>query len=259
MGRERGNMDRRWRLVRARPEAVPASLRRMYQRLPRPGGRTARPWLIGFGVVAVVLGLLGWVVFGTSVLGVRDVRVTGSEIASPDQVRVVAAVVHGSPLARVDVGAVARRVRTLPSVADVAVVRAWPDTLVIAITERVALATVAAGDGFAILDAEGVVFRTAEERPADLILIRLTAPGPDDPATRAALQVATALTPELRARLRWLVAESPTGIRLQLTGGRVIVWGDAEQSRTKAMVATSLLDQPGKTIDVSAPEVVTVS
>ena len=39
----------------------------------------------------------------------------------------------------------------------------------------------------------------------------------------------------------------------------VIVWGDAQQNETKALVATSLLGRPGRTIDVSAPDVVTVS
>src|SRR6185503_19603877 len=79
---------RRWRLVRARPEAVPTSLRRMYRRLPR--SRSARPWAYGALAVAV-LAALGWVVLATSVLGVRSVEVTGSAVATPEEVRAVAA------------------------------------------------------------------------------------------------------------------------------------------------------------------------
>jgi cell division protein FtsQ len=56
-----------------------------------------------------------------------------------------------------------------------------------------------------------------------------------------------------------LSANSPTAIRLELTGGRVVVWGGADQSDVKARVATALLARPGKTIDVSAPEVAATS
>ena len=249
-------MSRRWRLVRARPEAVPTSLRRVYRRMPRP--RSARPWLYG-GLVLAVLVALGWVVLGTSVLGVRAVVVSGNRIASSDQVRAAAAVAPGTPLARVDTGAVAQRVRELAPVGSVAVSRGWPHTLVIEITERTPLAAVAVADGYGIVDAEGVVFQVLRRRPANLPLVRVAAPGPSDPATRAALRVVRALTPELRDRLQAVEADAPTRIRVRLRGDRVILWGDAEQSETKALVATSLLDRPGRTIDVSAPDVVTVS
>jgi cell division protein FtsQ len=96
--------------------------------------------------------------------------------------------------------------------------------------------------------------------PKGLILVRLTAgAGPADPATRAAARVVAALTPELRAKIRTLVVESPTNIRLELAGGVVVVWGDAERSDVKAMVATALLSQARQRIDVSAPEVAAVS
>ena len=52
---------------------------------------------------------------------------------------------------------------------------------------------------------------------------------------------------------------APTRISLELTDGRTVVWGDATDNDDKAIVATALLGQPGKTIDVSAPNVVTVN
>jgi cell division protein FtsQ len=246
---------RRWRLVRARPEAVPTSLRRVYRRVPRP--RSTRPWWYAAAALAVVAAL-AWVVFGTSTLGVRTVAVSGTRIASADEVRAAAAVAPGTPLARVDTDAVARQVGDLAPVDTVAVSRGWPNTLVIEVTERTPVATVAVADGYAVIDREGVVFQVLRRRP-DLPLVRLAHPGPADASTRAALRVLGALTPELRDRLDSVVADAPTRISLRLRGDRIIVWGDAEQNETKALVATSLLDRPGKTIDVSAPDVVTVS
>jgi len=192
-------------------------------------------------------------------LGVREIAVSGSQIAGPDAVRAAAAVAAGTPLARVDTYEVADRVRTLPSVADVEVSRSWPHTLVIEVTERTAVAVVAGPDGFAVLSADGVVFNRVTAPPAGTVVLRLDSPGPGDPSTVAALRVVAALTPPLRAALRELVAESPARLVLNLADGRVIRWGDAERSDIKATVATALLDRPGRTIDVTVPDVATIS
>jgi hypothetical protein len=46
--------------------------------------------------------------------------------------------------------------------------------------------------------------------------------------------------------------------RLELTGDRIVVWGDATQNEAKGRVATARLSRSGKVIDVSAPDVVTI-
>jgi len=250
-------IERRWRLVRTRRDTVGSSVRRWTLRF-RPSRSGGAGGLLAGALAVAVAAVIGWVVYGTSVLGVRDVRVMGSTIAGADQVRAVAAVVEGTPLARVDVDAVRSRVRTLPSVADAEVRRSWPTTLVIDVSERIAVATVAVDGGFWLLDGDGVVFDTRPKRPKGLALLQVAQPGASDPATRAALRVAAALTPALREQLVQIVADSPSSIRLDLSGGREVLWGDADQSEAKARVATSLLARPGTTIDVSAPEVVTV-
>ncbi len=211
------------------------------------------------GALAVILlAVAGWIGYGTSLLGVREITVSGSQIAGPDAVREAAAVAADTPLARVDTDEVADRVRALPSVAHVDVRRSWPHTLVIEVTERTAVAVVAGPDGFSVLSADGVVFNRVATPPAGTALLRLASPGPGDPSTVAALRVLAALSPRLRSELRELVAESPTGLVLNLTDGRVIRWGDAERSDIKAAVATALLDRPGQTIDVTIPDVATV-
>lgn len=271
MARTRGG--RRWRLVRARRDAVPPSVRKLSwrarpaRRLPglprrrrgadRPGPHRTWRWIAGGVALAAVLAGLAWVVFATSALAVREVRVSGTAIAPPEQVRAAAAVTLGTPLARVDVHAVRQRVRALPAVADAAVHRSWPSTLVIDVTERRAVAAVPAAGAYLLVDAEAVPFQSVPKAPAGLPVVRLATPGPDDPATLAALRVLAALTPELRAKLIAVVAETPVRIHLELTGGRSVVWGDADDSAAKARVATALLGQPGRTIDVSAPDVAT--
>lgn len=251
--------DRRWKLVRARRDAVPQSVRRMHQRgSRRPTLRSLKPFLWG-ALGTVVAGLFAWLIYGTSVFGVREVEVSGSVLASADQVRAAAAVIDGTPLARVDTDQVADRIRTLPSVASVEVSRSWPHTLVVAVVERTPVGVVSIDGSFAVLDGSGVVFNRVPDQPAGVILLELASPGPEDPATRAALKVLAALTPELRAAVAGVAAPSPNRIRLQLADGRVIVWGDADRGAAKATVATALLGTDATTIDVSVPDVATTS
>ena len=219
--------------------------------------RAAAPWAVGLAGLCVA-GLIAWIVYGTSVLGVTEVRVGGTAILGPDQVRAAAAVAPGTPLARVDLDAVRDRVAALAPVAQVTVARDWPRAVRISVVERTAVAIVPKEKEFQLIDRTGVVFHTVAERPPDLPLVRLGQPGPRDPTTRAALQVLAALTPKLRERLAELVAEKPARIRLLLTDKRTVIWGDATENETKANVATVLLDRQGTEIDVSAPHVVTV-
>jgi len=147
---------------------------------------------------------------------------------------------------------------TLPPVRSATVLRQWPSTLVIDVVERTAVAAVPTGERFRLIDDQGVVFRTVRARPDTLPRVRLDKPAPDDPTTQAALRVLAVLTPTLRGRLVTLIAESPTRLRLELTGDKTVVWGDSEESDKKARVATALLDRAGTVIDVSVPDVVTV-
>jgi cell division protein FtsQ len=250
---------RRWRLVRARRDAVPASVRRFNTRARQRRLLAARPWIVGLAAMASVAGVVA-VLYLTPLLGVAQVRVVGAHIVTADEVQAAAGVAPGTPLARVDLAAVGHRVDRLAPVLRATVSRGWPDTLVIRIRERTAVAAVAMPDSraFGLLDATGVLFTTQPRHPNDLPLVSLASAGPDDPATQGALTVLRALTPELRARLIELSAEAPTRIRLELAGGREIIWGDATDNDDKARVATAMLTRPGKVIDVSAPRFVTV-
>jgi len=249
--------DRRWRLVRAGPDAVPSSVRRFMRRARRRRLRAALPWAVTTAAL-VVAGLAAWLVYGSTVLGVKEVQVTGTDLLAPEYVREIVAVPANRPLARVDLAGVRRRVEALTQVDRVTVTRDWPGTLVVAVQERTAVAVVPRGKQFVLVDGEGVAYHTVGERPAHLPFVRLGDPRPGDLATRSALQVLGALTDELRDQLTELVVEAPARIRLELRRDREVIWGDATESATKAKVATLLLARDGKTIDVSAPDVVTI-
>jgi cell division protein FtsQ len=249
---------RNWRLVRADTDAVPSSVRRFMARARRRRIDAARPWAIGAGVL-VVAAILLWIVYGTAVLGVRQVSVVGTGFLTPAQVQQAAAVPMRRPLARVDLDEVRSRVQALAPVDRAVVSRGWPGTIKIEVIERTPVAAVPRGTGqWVLIDGQGVAYRTVTQMPAGLPVAQLAAPGPGDLNTRSALTVLGALTEDLRDQLVGITVRAPAQISLQLRNDRTVVWGDDTDSPKKAQVATVLLKRKGDTIDVSAPDVVTI-
>jgi cell division protein FtsQ len=245
---------RGWRLVLA-PRDAPQSVRRFARRARRHRLRAALPWLVALGVAAL-LGGAAAVVYLTPALGVGRIEVSGVSVLDPDEVRRVAEVRTGTPLPRLDLGAVERRVKGLKPVRSVTASARYPSTLVLAVRERTAVAVVPKVGGYTLLDAEGVAFLPVDAPPPGLPAVRIAQPEPGDATTDAALTVLAALTPAIRAQLVTLVAESPTRIRLELTDSRLVVWGDATQNAAKVRVLERTRIEPGRALDVSAPGVV---
>jgi cell division protein FtsQ len=217
---------------------------------------SARPFLVAASVAALG-GLTAWLVYGTSVLGVDQVRIVGSGFIGDPAIRSAARLPMGTALASVDTDAVATRVEKLPGVARARVRRDWPDAIVIDVTCRTAVAATPVGEAYVLIDAGGVAFRTVDSRP-DVALITLAHPGPHDLSTRAALAVLASLPAALRSQLVSMSATTSVDVTLTLVNRRTVIWGDASDNATKGRVAITLLRQPGTVIDVSAPNVVTV-
>ena len=217
----------------------------------------ARRWLawrrlvVVLAVLALVAGSL-WLVFASSALGVSGVRVDGTHVLDPRTVRRAAAVPTGTPLATVDLDAVARRVEQLPAVAAVDVSRSWPDAVRVSVTERTAVAVVARGGRLRGMDEEGVLFRRFPSRPRSLPLVR-TAGAADQDALREAARVAGSLPAAIARRVDFVQVSSVDRISQQLRSGRVVRWGSADESAAKAEVLEVLLRQKAQRYDVSVP------
>lgn len=217
----------------------------------------ARRWL-AWRLVLAVVALAGvvagavWLVFFSPVLAVSGVQVGGTAVLDPREIRRVAAVPTGAPLATVDLEAVAARVERLTPVLAVDVSRSWPDRVRIAVSERSAVAVVMDGDTVRGVDDTGVIFRRYPSRPPSLPMIRMGANTGVEALAEAALVIA-ALPDDLQRRVSHLSAYTVDTISLQLRNGRVVRWGSAEDSADKARVLAVLLDQPASLYDVSVP------
>ena len=215
--------------------------------------RTRLAVTLSVAALLTLLGLAGWLALDTGLLGVQDVRVTGTERLDPAQVRAVAAIPAGTPLARLDTGSVADRLGRLPEVAAVDVVRDWPRSVTIRVRERVPAAVQARGTAYVLVDRSGVVFATVDHRPPGLPVV--SAPvdaGP--PALRAALDVLEALPAAVRGSVRQVRAASAEEVVVQLSKGRTVRWGSPDRGARKAAVLAVLVTRKAHVYDVSAPD-----
>jgi cell division protein FtsQ len=214
--------------------------------------RTGSALLVGLPLLAVA-----WVLLLSTWLAVDEVRVTGLERLTVAQVRAAVDLPSDTPLARVDTGAVERAVGRLAPADQVEVRRSWPGTLVVEVTERTPVLGVVRDDGVLLLDARGTGFATERALPPGVVRLQVNAPGPDDPATRAALAVHAELPEPLRSRVRIVRAASPSAVELLTDTGKKVVWGAPGGAGTKAAAVMALLRMPGDVFDVSAPGVAT--
>lgn len=227
---------------------------------PKPvGTRTVRGlrlfiWLIVLAIISVGLGLI---LYFTPVMSARSLVITGIGAVTREEVVDAAKVQLGTPLLQINTDQVADRVAGIRRVASARVQREYPSTLRITIVERIPIVVKDYPDGPHLFDKDGVDFATAPPPPG-LPYIDVDKPGPSDPPTRAALEVMTALRPEVVGQVSRVAAPSVASVTLTLTDGRTVVWGTTDRTEEKAEKLAALLTQPGKVYDVSSPDLPTV-
>lgn len=211
-------------------------------------------WTVLLTLLSVALGL---VLYFTPLMSARSVDVAGINAIPREEVLAAAQVRLGTPLLQIDTDAVADRVAGIRRVASARVQRGYPSTLRIIIAERIPMAVKDFPDGPHLFDRDGVDFATAPPPPG-LPYLDVDNPGPADPPTKAALQVMTALPPEVLAQVARVAAPSFASVTLTLADGRTVVWGTTDRTDEKAEKLTALLTQPGRIYDVSSPDLPTV-
>jgi cell division protein FtsQ len=216
--------------------------------------------LIALGTAGLVAAAV-WVLFGSPLLVVRSVTVSGTHLVSQSEVIAASGVQPGTPLIRVDTGRAAARIVAIPQVRSVQVTRSWPNRLVIVVWERTPeLALPAYGGGYDLTDADGVVLQRVARRPAHLPLYPTVAPEGalrGNPDLAAAAAVLSELPARLRRSVTSVTAPQPDQVTLRLAGGITVVWGDAGRAGVKARELAILMRTHLRHFDVSAPGSVT--
>ena len=240
----------------------------------RARSRRRRRWAAAVAALLVLAGI-GWLVLGSSVLSVREIRIVGTDRVPLADVSRASDSERGRPMVLVDLADVSRRVNALPLVHDVRVVRQWPGTLVVTVHERVPIAAVplgaaagaassataatepVAGVPVRLVDRDGVQVAVGA-KPAGLPFLQVDVGRSGAVTLQAALDVLNSLPPQLRSGLRGIGADSPDGVWLTLSSGIRVVWGDSTDGDHKARVVRALLTAGDSakilSVDVSAPD-----
>jgi cell division protein FtsQ len=235
-----------------------ASSRTRFER--RAAAARRRPRLVAGVLVAVlvVVGLVAWLGWFSSVLTASRVEVHGVSPAAAGQVRAVAQVPLGGPLMRVDTDAVTARLLAGRWWSSVSVGRSLPDTVVVTVTPRVAVLAVRNPRGEVdVVDRDGFAFRTVGSAPEGVPLVSSGAAQVTKAGVDAALAALGSLAPDLRADVSGISVSAADQVSFTVKAKgekrKTVVWGGADNGPRKAEHVKILLTQPGATIDVSVP------
>ena len=232
--------------------------------------RTRTPWRAAFFVLAgvgIVAGVM-WALFGSRLLVVRSVTVTGEHLVTSAQVVAAADVPLGTSLISVDAGQVARRVEGIRQVASVTVSKDWPDHLTITVRERVPVVAVRmAAGGYDLVDPAGVLVVWSRTHPARLPLYQTSVDGGalrGNPGLATAAAVLAELSPALSKQVAEVSASQVQAgagrtpgdadqVLLGLRDGKTVLWGGTDYAAQKNRELNVLLSGAARYIDVSAP------
>ena len=188
------------------------------------------------------------------VLVTHSVRVEGVPVGEVSTIVGRAAVPMGTPLAKVDTLAIARRVIATRTLAEVTVSRSWPSTIVISARLRVPVLAVKDPQGqVQVVDSQGDAYAIVSAPPKGVPLISTVESPPSKESLRAAISVLQALPSGQRSAVTDVAVLGANMVTFKL-GAVSVMWGGASEPELKVKVMTDLLRQKGVgTIDVSAP------
>lgn len=205
-----------------------------------------------------VLGAVLWALVGSPWLRYQKLEVVGNERAAVAHVRHLANLPEGQALVLLDLDAAVAGVQRHPWVRSASARRSFPNTVVIEVQERAAVAILQQDDGLYLVDAEGLAFTRAT--PGDLDHPLLTGVAGD--LARTQPELARKI---VRTGLDWLAAsqaqgglpesalselrfDPKTGYTLFLRNGGEVLLGFAGQERVARL---SMLTARG--LDLGAP------
>ena len=242
--------------------AEPADPEQPAQEPPARGRSRWRTAFLAVAVVGLVFGI-GWALLGSKLLVVRSVVVTGNHLVPASQVRAAAAITPKLPMIRVDTHAIAQQVEGITQIRSATVTKSCPDRIVITVQERTPALAVpsappgaASGAGYDLIDPAGVVVRSVKVRPAGLPVYQTTAsPGSlrGNPAVAATVTVLHQVPAPVARAVVAVAATSAQDVKLGLSNGVTIVWGNTSRAREKATELAILMRTHARYYDVSAP------
>lgn len=234
------------------PEAVGARRRRR------------RGIIVLIAGLAALLGLIATIYY-SPLLPLRNIEISGNELLTDGQAEELLSDLYGEPVAQVGPGDVRQRLEEQNVLAEVDSRLELPDTLVVEVVEHPPVAEVHQDSDVHLYNEHGEIIRTfagAEQLDAEDYAtpqVSSEAALEDEAVFGTIVSVLGQLPPEARAQMDSATADSIDSVQLELTDGRVVVWGSDDRGQEKAAVLEAILASEddafteAEVIDISTP------
>lgn len=175
---------------------------------------------------------------------VRNIHITGATPAAEQAIRATLAPTNGQAILGLDLALVRQGVETIGWVEQARVVRLLPDTLVVDVKERGAMAVWQKDGALVVIDADGKVIPEARAGAfPELPLV--VGPGADE--TAAGILKSVGSRPRLRARVEALVRVDQRRWDIRLKDGTIILLPAVDEE--SALIELDLLDRRNRILE----------
>ena len=214
------------------------------RRVPGPHDRVRKIAAIAF-IATMLLGAAAVTLTRSPYFAAHRIEVSGTSHVTRSEVLRIAGITPGTNVFTLDAGSAEARLERDPWIARATVRKDLPSTLVIGIEERVAVAVVDVGGALRLVADDGALLESALPRTAaGLPTIASTEPGvqPGPDAIGGAARAIAAMAPSLRSRIHSVSILSDGQLRVDLSSGTEVAYGEAAELSEKAMALRALLD-----------------
>jgi cell division protein FtsQ len=200
--------------------------------------------------IIVLLLVCGFVLLSSPLFSIREIQVEGNKQVASKEITGAAHIPPGENIFRVNLKDAAARVRRIPAVKEVAVVRCLPNRIKIRVCEREAIALVPGKGGFYALDEAGVcIGRARADCPLPVVTGAGSAPAPGRSLAtegyRTAVTVLKAFDAKLTVRLAEVHVTPYQVVELFTSDGVKVYFGRPEKIMEKGLILSRLLDALG--------------
>lgn len=215
-------------------------------------------------IATLVLLGVGWaVLFFSPVLAIEDIEHEGLDLVTESQAVERTAQLEGKPLPQVSERGVTELFEDIPAVKEVTLRAEPPHGLVVNVHEHRPIAMGPRGKEYVVFSKDGTELAEITSKKAqefDLPVVASAADVADEDVFNTITEVLGSLPDDLRDQVRAASGSSIDSIELELTSGKMVMWGNNEDAEKKAKVLEALLgleDDEAAQIseyDVSAPD-----
>lgn len=233
---------------------------------PSPEQRNAkRRRTVWISALATLIFLtIGWsVLFFSPILAIEEIEHEGLDLVTESQAVDRTAQLEGTPLPQVGEGHVTELFDDVPAVNEVSLRAEPPHGLVVTIHEHQPIAMSPRDKEYVVFSEEGTELAEITSQKAqefDLPVVASAADVADEDVFNTITEVLGSLPEDLRDQVRAASGSSIDSIELELTSGKMVMWGNSDEAEQKAQVLNALLNLDEEEAaqiseyDVSAPD-----